>query len=238
MNKYNIEDIIMGTRKEYLIIEKYLLELKKLTMHTDKSAKYFYYELAKLPRIHEKPEIQCNIFPNPLTIKGFREYMYYKLFCGAGVNSIRSTLYKNNNDKYIIGNQYKNHIKDQKKFNEIVQLILNSEFANNINFNVNYENDYIKFDITPKEILGYLNINNQDKLYYNYSALDDLLILNSKKGNITEENVLNLLHTKIPENILSTYHKSLIDNREEKNSFKINIEDKNTRRLVLKLGDD
>jgi len=234
MNEYNIKDIILATRKDYLIIEKYLLELKKITQHTDKSAKDFYYELAKLPHIHEKPEIQCNFFPNPLSIKGFKEYVYYKLFCGEGVKSIRSTLYKNNNSKYIIGNQYKNYIKDQKKFDEIVQLILNSEFANNINFNVNYENDNIKFDITPREILGYLNINNQDKLYYNYIAKDDSLILNSKKGNITEQNVLNLLESKIPASVLSAYHKELIDKNTEKEEFIINIENVNAKRLVLK----
>ena len=234
MTEYNIKDIILATRKDYLIIEKYLLELKKLTQHTDKSAKDYYYELSKLPYIHKKPEVKCNIFPNPLTIKGLKEYLYYKLLCGKGVESIRSTVYKSNNDKYIIGNQYKNYIKDQKKFHEIVQLILNSEFANNINFNVNYENANIKFDITPEEIFGYLNINNQDKLYYDYVAKNDSLILNSKKGNITKQNVENLLESKIPASILSAYHKELIDKNTEKEGFIVKIENVNTKRLILK----
>jgi len=237
MDGYSIKDIIMSTRKEYLIIEKYLLELKKLTLH-DKNVRDFYYVLTKFKYVFEKPEVQCKVYPNPLTLKGLKHYLNLKLFCNVPEIASYISCYKNNNDNYIVRDNYHNFmIKKQKEFKRIVELILSSQFANSIKYNINYQNGIITFDVTPRNIGGIFNINDKNKIYYNYLSKNDSLEFNSNNAHITEQIIWQILNYKIPAELLSSYHIELIENSvpELKNvSLKLDNEKSKKLKLLVK----
>lgn len=217
---YTLKEIVLGTRPEYFKNETYLGFLKNLTT-ADKEVGDFAFNL----RVShdEKPEIRCLFKQNPNTLKGKIIKIKKKLnryYYGPE----RGKVLKDNNDNYyIVCSGYDAYIynDEMKKFDEIVNKVLNSDFANKIKFGHYFSKGDYDISILPSGI--YLEDNTLGyKVKFSYCSRNDMIEIKCPKSfEINKEIVSNLLDINIPAILLSDYHKQII---EENLSSETNME--------------
>jgi len=242
---YSVKDLIIGSREEYLKNERYLKLLIDLTYSYDKNVKEFYFYLQQCD--DRKPELVCKFIQNLKTLRGVIKYLQLKTHnYKIDLNSGRCL--KNNNGEYfIIDSEYKAFIKNNDKFTQIAEKILNSDFANKMKFVTNCRVGEVSTMITPSSI--YIQEQNLDhKIDFDYHSRIDSIIMSCNNHVINDDLIMHMLESKIPAYILSDYHKQIIDENlstqkpievisetNEKNRVKLLIDEQDDKIILKKV---
>ena len=214
-DSYTLKQIIFGLRKEYIEIERQLVELKKYVDVTNKVESFDFHIsgnpsklflcLYKKKNLIEKIEMMLGTYVHGIT--------NYKV-----TNGTRKEYYYKNREICSINNQ--------RELNHQIKQIVQTDFFRNIVAN-NYdsipcrENEFNNIHISA----GYIGlINNSDSSYpyFDYYPRKDKLVMQNEKRIITPEDIYKLLNLSIDGIYLNDYHRKILDNFEEK---EIDIED-------------
>lgn len=211
-NYYELREVIMGLRDEYLKARRQLDELKQYVNVFSIYVNGIHFELFKDE--NKKAElVACYEQKNKLLNFWFNHK--YK-----GYDAV--FLKRDESDNYYIPAFYTALITNQEKFKEIKEQIRNSDFVDNL-----WPTYYDCLTTEDKRI-----IKNENAMFYGvmdsgvklsycdttlkYDSLNDKFILEmySKNKNKTSdaEFIKKLLGIKIPNDLLSQYHKDTIDN--------------------------
>ena len=217
---YKFKDILYSLRREYIINEKRLMELKKCIDIKKEDYDKFSFYLCKInPSINTMLICDTGYYRKNIT------YPYYDF-----------KISYNNNDKNYF------YINDINKFNNILNTILTSKFANSLCI------DYIELQgyLSNYELninLTNINLHLKECKYPNttciyYPKYDIVSIHNNK---ISDELIKYIFNTKFPKNIFPKYHKDIIESsnilskkieiEDISNTFKLEEDDK---KLILK----
>ena len=214
-NSYTFKKIIFGLRKEYIEIEKQLIELKK---YVDVSSKVesFNFHIAGDP---------CKLFLYLHKKKNLLEKI--EMLLGTYLHG--TTNYKVTNGikkKYYYKKREICSINDQDELNRQIKQIVQTDFFENIVAN-NYvsipcrENNINTLHITPNHI-GLMNGFNAEYPHLDYYPHKDKLVMKNEEKIITPDDIYKLLNLSLDGIYLNDYHRKILDNYEEK---EIDIED-------------
>ena len=214
-NTYTFKYIIFGLRKEYLEIEKQLLELKK---YVDVSSKVdgFNFYIAGDP---------CKLFLYLHKEKNILEQ--FELMLGTYLHG--KTNYKVTSGiekKYYYKRREICSISNQDELNKQIKQIVQTDFFKNIVAN-NYlsipciENRFNTLHISTGYI-GLINGDNGEYPHLDYYPRKDKLVMKNEEKIITPDDIYKLLNLSLDGIYLNDYHRKILDNYEEK---EIDIED-------------
>ena len=245
---YTFKELIMGSRSEYLKNQEYLKLLKQISIAYDKGIKDYYFLIEK--NTDNIPESKCKFIKELRTLEELIEYIQNKYRKYREDETITTCL-KNNNGDYIIksneGQAIRINNHNKEKFNEIVNKIFTSDFINKLNFMNYYERKNFYYNlirISENEIYLEKNDNEESnpKFYFNalYNAKKDAIFMQCYKYYEVNEDLIDyILKFRIPADILSEYHKKIIDNNNDTNkNIKIEIEDYGLKRAKLIIEDN
>ncbi len=212
---YTFSQIILGLRKEYVEVEKQLIELKK-HVNVSSEVEDFYFYIAGNPctmflYLHKKK----NILEKLEMLLGL--YMH-----GTTNYNITDGINKN----YYCDKKEICFITGQDELNKKIEAIVNTDFFKKIVAN-NYisipciENKINSLQITPGHI-GLINGINGVYPHLDYYSHGDILVMRNEEKIITPDDILKLLNLSLDGNYLNEYHHRVLDNYEEK---EIDIDD-------------
>ena len=231
---FSLKEIILGTRGEYLKLQKLLLELKKMTITYDGRVKDFNYHLLTSSN---KKEIVC-LCKERKNLLTFFNYLKSQFNKSSSFDKT-GKLVGNKYDEYSIRNKYYDifvNYEEMPKFAKTIKQILESEFVNLTNFFEFANLEEIEMSLLPS---GIYTKNDIFGLYVElaYLAKEDLIQVKASNGYEIDNELLNyLLNQEINKELFSTYHQNLITND---NSFLKPLEFKeqlkNNKKLKLKI---
>ena len=222
---YRLKDIILGFRNEYEENEKKLDRLRKYVVLSDKKLKDIYFYLSKHQDMNS-PELDC-VFVKNRSKLGQLLVDYNK---SRGYVFLRDTgsVWRNFNDEYKILGNFQTQIYSDRMFDMVVKEIMNSEFAKNVQspyleicdgknrYSLAITPTGINFDIWNKDM------GNLDSIVSYDSRTDGLTFIDYSKEDCLTSFSLGrtltcdlLIH--IPRDILSDYHRKIIDNSDDSN---------------------
>ncbi len=223
---FKVREIILGTRKEYRKLNDYLYVLGALTSCYDTNVEQFSYKLTCYNG--QKPEILCHCIQSPQTLKGLIDYLKNAIF------NLTNTLEFNIQTKdmpngLLINKEQQMLVPDEYilYFEQIVDLILKSDFANKMDFSFHFLPENSGSIVISPELFSY-NVTLFNKyISLIYHAHGDYINMISDDKEYADVGVMEyLLEEDIPCNLLSEYHKKLIS---ESNSINKTIEFKNRK---------
>lgn len=223
---YTFSQIVFGLRKEYVDIEKQLMELKK-DIEVGSKVEDFNFHIAGYPckmflylhkkkNLLEKIEMLLGLYLHDVTEydvnDGIKKNYYYK-------------------KKEICS------ISNQEELNEKIEQIIQTDFFKNI-----VANDHISIpcvDNESKSVLITSNcmrvFNEINRVYPNlyYHPGEDVLVMMNEEKIITPDDIFKLLDLSLDGNYLNDYHRRILNTYEEK---EIDIEDSfNSRKAKLEI---
>lgn len=215
MNKdyYTLKEIVFGLRNEQLRIIEKLIELEKYVNISDNSkCKSFKLTINNTKELGYKFLYQTNNLLEKIFL--FISGEYREAVKGVALPGI---VRKDENGKYIFGDKITINNENQESFDMKVDELLKDEFIQNIfhNFRVNEmslnETSHVPILSLKYDSTIYFNANPplSNKAKYErikYSARENLMyILNDN------HNILELLSSKIPRNLIPEYYQNIID---------------------------
>lgn len=211
-DNYTLKEVILGTRREYRKLYDYLFVLKALTTCWDKEVQDFYFKLNVSG--DEKPEILWRFVQNPRTLKGLIYYLQ------KSINKFKDTpeykvVLKNSEDIDLMVNEKYSAFVDNELapyFEQIIDLIINSNFANMIKFNLHILPEHNGSLLITPNIISYNCMENQQETSLDYYSEFDYIKLHCGNQEHLDISLFKkLLNKCIPAEIFSPYHRGLID---------------------------
>lgn len=215
---YNVKNLILGLRKEYLKTQDYLKLLRALSDSNDKEVKDFYFT------VDEENNLICEVIQNPNTLKGiirslrsenslFPKQTYCECLIG-------------DNCEYIIeSDRYNIFIKEGKEyeFYEVATKILDSEFVKHSNFNLITDNRFCYLTISPSGIY----VDSKD-ITIEYTPKDDILNIDCKVDYSMYKSLISyVMSSKINPYDLPNYYRNITANNDllQKRTKIVSLED-------------
>ena len=197
---YTVKDLLFGSRHIYLENEKFMSSLKNLSIYDDTSTHDYYF---KLINDGNNPEIRLEIIYRLLNhLRNTCNNDYFKCY----LDDNKSVTFDTNIDLFT--STY-----DLVEWQMIAKNILNSDFANKMNFGTLYGIGNINvFDVFSDQIcIRNTALRHYFHLIY-HARTDSISAICYPKYSIDEESIRYVLDTPIDDNNLSSYHKEMIDN--------------------------
>ena len=209
---YTLKEIILGTRKEYRKLNDYLYVLKALTTCCDKNVQDYSFKLSAFNG--KKPELLWQFIQSPRTLKGFIYYLQKSINGFKDTSEYKILLKHEVNERLIINEQYDVSVDNEliQYFEQIVDLIIKSDFANKMDFKLHILPTSHGSMIISPDIISFNCIENKHYTSLDYYPNADCIKL--QYGNEESLDIFlleELLNKEIPGNTLSSYHRGLIN---------------------------
>lgn len=225
---YTYKEILFGLRHEYLKVQQELAQLKPYTQMDDyleKKILDFYFELSQCS-FEKNPEIYCHFIPKQSCLN--KKMNKFRAFLTGDFPRWNSKVLSDNNGRYYMANQsFPISICNDEhgeEFDEMLQKILNSDFANSIYCKCDTEflGKSYNLEIKPSNINLFGTISVMDlvcncRYILCYDAID--IMRHSK--NLSIDFINETLNVQFPKEMFSNYHQNIIDNH--------NVSDKKIR---------
>lgn len=209
-NYYSVKDIILGSRSIYQENERYLKLLRLLTDSYDKNVKDFYF---KLSTYKDNPTVVCHFVQSLKTLKGLIIYLQMKTNTYYNGREMGRCI-KTPGGEYVIANdEYEAFIKfeDMKSFAYITEKILESDFANKMEFGHKRDQHKTALSILPSGIyIKSIDLGRMMKCNY-VARTDSIDITAPRSCEVGLDQIATFLDYRFPAELLSDYHKQVID---------------------------
>lgn len=209
---YSLKEVILGTRKEYRKLSDYLYILKAITSCYNKQVEDFTYCLDTSDGVVSQILWQFN--QNPKTLKGFIYYLE-KAIVGFKNNPEYPILMDLDEDvNLIINDKYGVYVNDElgPYFEQIVNLILSSNFANLMDFGFKKSSQLNGSMYISPGVISLSCMHDGNETGLTYRAEHDCIQLHSGNKEYLDVSLLKELFNKqIPAEALTAYHRGLID---------------------------
>ncbi len=217
---YTLKEIILGLRGEYQLNQQKLEQLKSLCSINERKVEDYRFYISDSEfykdKDYKKPVLRCEYTLKRNLVQKFITNLSIKL--GMYIYDYPTIkLVEDNNEYHFYGQKnYPVRVKpspiSEKNFNEQVENILTSDFANNITSNF-IEESISDADaslyISPSSIDLYIRSNNNGFLRsgIQYDSKADKLVFESyEEDNIDEDLITKVLKIQVPASKLNSYH--------------------------------
>lgn len=215
---YTYKEILFGLRHEYLKVQQELEKLKPYTHvneFLEKKLLDFYFELSQCS-FEKNPEVYCHFIPKQSYLKKkmnkIRAHLTgnFPIWCSK-------VLSDNNNRYYMEQQHFPIQVCDYEyceEFDEILQKILNSDFAHSIysKCDTNFLGKSYHLEIKPSNInlFGTINVMDLDSSCDYILCYDNIYISHHSK-NLSQDFINETLNVQFSKQMIPSYHQNIID---------------------------
>ncbi len=171
----------------------------------------------------KNPNVYCHFTLKPSYLK--KKMNKLRAFLNGDLPKWYSKLLSDNNGKYYMKDasfpiQIEHYVENRdaiKEFDEIIQKILNFDFAHSIyhKFNTKFSGISYQLETAPSDInfFGTINVMNLDRSC-DYTVCFDTINIMNYNANLSNDFINETFNVQFPKEIIPTYHQRLIDNND------------------------
>lgn len=209
---YSLKEVILGTRKEYRKLSDYLYVLKAITSCYNRQVKDFDYRLDIQDGVVS--QILWQFKQNPRTLKGFVHYLEKAIIGFKDDPEYPISMDLDDDVNLVINKKYDVYVEEElgPYFEQIVNLILSSNFSNLIDFGFKKSTQLNGSMYISPGLISFNCMQDGCETSLNYYAASDSIQLQSGYKDVLDINLLKEMFNKqIPAELLTPYHRGLID---------------------------